>query len=78
MVKPLRLIVSPDSASGKFIARLEGSDVLIVEGTRQPLVDGARVLLAHDFDPAAPLTMPAAALGSTTVRMVRALRLPSA
>jgi hypothetical protein len=58
MVKaaPVRLIVAPGSA-GKFTARLEGTGEVIVSGTRQPLVDGARELLARGFDPAALLTM---------------------
>ena len=57
MAEPLRLIVTPDERPGQFIARLEGSSEPIVQHTRQPLVDGARVLLARGFDPAIPLTM---------------------
>ena len=52
----IRLIVAPESA-GRFTARLESTGEVIVSSTRQPLVDGARVLLARDFDPATPLTM---------------------
>jgi hypothetical protein len=52
----IRLIVAPEAA-GRFTARLESTGVLIVGGTRQPLVDGARVLLAQGFDPSTPLTM---------------------
>jgi hypothetical protein len=52
----IRLVVTPEAA-GRFTARLESTGELIVTGTRQPIVDGARVLLAHGFDPATPLTM---------------------
>jgi hypothetical protein len=58
MVKaaPIRLVVAPGSA-GKFTARLESTGEVIVTGTRQPLVDGARNLLARGFDPKTLLTM---------------------
>jgi hypothetical protein len=52
----IRLVVSPEAA-GRFTARLESTGELIVTSTRQPLVDGARELLARGFDPATPLTM---------------------
>jgi hypothetical protein len=52
----VRLVVAPASA-GRFTARLESTGEVIVAGTRQPLVDGARELLALGFDPATPLTM---------------------
>lgn len=53
----LRLIASPDRKKpGAFGAYLETGDVLVAGG-RQPLVDGARELLARGFDPAALLTM---------------------
>ena len=53
----LRLIASPDQKRpGSFIAYLETGDALVA-GSRQPLMDGARELLAHSFDPAALLTM---------------------
>ncbi len=53
----LRLIASPDrKRPGAFNAHLETGEAL-VESSRQPLVDGARVLLARGFDPASPLTM---------------------
>jgi hypothetical protein len=52
----IRLVVAPGSA-GKFAARLESTGEVIVAGTRQPLVDGARELLARGFDPGTPLTM---------------------
>jgi hypothetical protein len=55
-VEPTRLIATPDPRmAGRFTARLEGE--VIVTMTRQPLVDGARELLARGFDPATPLTM---------------------
>jgi hypothetical protein len=52
----IRLVVSPEGL-GRFTARLESAGDVLVAGTRQPLVDGARALLAQDFDPNAPLTM---------------------
>jgi hypothetical protein len=42
--------------AGTFTARLESGDV-VVTGTRQPLVDGARALIGLGFDPALMLTM---------------------
>jgi hypothetical protein len=57
VAETLRLIVRPDTLPGKFIARFEGPDELIVQGSRQPLVDGARVLLGRGFDSGVPLTM---------------------
>jgi hypothetical protein len=52
----IRLVVAPEAA-GRFTARLESTGELLVTSTRQPLVDGARVLLAQGFDPGTPLTM---------------------
>jgi len=52
----VRLVVTPEKA-GRFTARLESSDEVILHSSRQPLVDGARVLLARGFDPTTPLTM---------------------
>ena len=53
----LRLIASPDrKRPGAFIAYLETGDALVA-GSRQPLVDGARELLARGFDLATLLTM---------------------
>ena len=56
----IRLVVTPEAdlqKAGRFTARLESTGELIVAGTRQPLADGARVLLARGFDPGTPLTM---------------------
>jgi hypothetical protein len=53
----LRLIASPDRKRlGAFSAYLETGDALVA-GSRQPVVDGARELLARGFDPNTPLTM---------------------
>jgi hypothetical protein len=52
----IRLVVSPEGP-GRFTARLESTGAVIVAGTRKPLVDGAREMLARGFDPAALLTM---------------------
>ena len=56
----IRLVVTPEpdpEKAGRFVARLESTGEVIVASTRQPLVDGARELLARGFDPAALLTM---------------------
>jgi hypothetical protein len=52
----IRLVVESEAA-GRFTARLESTGEVIASMTRQPLVDGARVLLARGFDPGTPLTM---------------------
>ena len=53
-----RLIATLDpKRPGAFAARLESTSEEIVCSSRQPLVDGARELLARGFDPATPLTM---------------------
>ena len=53
-----RLIVTPlDSKPGRFSGRLESTGEVIVDSSQQPLVDGARELLARGFDLATPLTM---------------------
>jgi hypothetical protein len=52
----IRLVIAPETP-GRFTARRESTGELIVESTRQPLVDGARELLARGFDPATSLTM---------------------
>jgi hypothetical protein len=53
-----RLIVIPlEGKPGRFSFRLESTGEVIVSNTRQPLVDGARELLARGFDPATLLTM---------------------
>ncbi|SEP42877.1 hypothetical protein SAMN02990966_06123 [Rhodospirillales bacterium URHD0017] len=57
MAELLRLFITPDAGPGRFVARLESSDEPIVQGTRQPLVDGARVLLERGLDPTTPVTM---------------------
>jgi hypothetical protein len=55
-----RLLITPEADAqkgGRFVGRLESTGELIVAGSRQPLVDGARELLARGFDPPTPLTM---------------------
>jgi hypothetical protein len=53
-----RLIVIPlESKPGRFSGRLESTGEVIVTSSKQPLVDGARELMAAGFDPATPLTM---------------------
>jgi hypothetical protein len=56
----IRAVVAPEpdpEKPGRSVARLESTGEVIVASTRQPLVDGARELLAGGFDPATPLTM---------------------
>jgi hypothetical protein len=56
----IRLVASPEAdpqKAGRFTAQLEGTGQLLVANTRQPLVDGARELLARGFDRAPPLTL---------------------
>src|SRR5215510_10043856 len=58
--RPLVLVVAPEAEpqkAGRFNGRLASTGETIVRGSRQPLVDGARELLARSFDPATPLTM---------------------
>jgi hypothetical protein len=53
-----RLIIIPlDSKPGRFSTRLESTGEVIVGNTKQPLVDGARELLAIGFKSSTPLTM---------------------
>jgi hypothetical protein len=53
-----RLIVKVlPSKPGRFSAYLESTGAPVVTGSKQPIADGARELLAHGFDPATPLTM---------------------
>jgi hypothetical protein len=53
-----RLIVAAlEKKPGRFSAYLESTGDVIVTGSAQPLVDGARELLARGFDPGALLTM---------------------
>ncbi|MHC2582662.1 hypothetical protein ACVI1J_005163 [Bradyrhizobium diazoefficiens] len=60
-MSPVTLIISPYRSQrtgkrvhGQFEARLDGELVCI---SRQPLLDGARVLLAGGADPATPIAM---------------------
>jgi hypothetical protein len=48
-----RLILTPDPISGGYVARLDGDHVVT---SRQPVVDGARVLLRRGHSPDALLT----------------------
>ena len=48
-----RLIVTAlPSKPGRFRAHLASTGALVVSGSKQPLVDGARELLARGFQPA--------------------------
>src|SRR5262245_42598210 len=50
-----QLVVTPAGRPGRFTARLGGR--LVVASSRQPLLDGARVLLAEGADPRSRITM---------------------
>lgn len=52
-----RLLITSTGAPGNFTARLESDGMVIVRSSRQPLVDGARVLIELGFDPATLLAM---------------------
>jgi hypothetical protein len=68
---PTVILVSPIRTSpGRFQARLESTDELLVGSSRQPFVDAARVLVGKGYNPASTLEMRHA--GSDTV----ALRAP--
>jgi hypothetical protein len=52
----LRLVVTPEARPGRFTARLESGEVIVAD-TRQPLVDGARELIARGFAAGLLLTL---------------------
>jgi hypothetical protein len=55
---PLVIIVSRVQGSpGHYRAQLEGSDALLVQSSRQPFVDSARVLIARGHNGGTELTM---------------------
>lgn len=51
------IVVSEAKPVGTFTGRLESTGEVIVERTRQPLVEAARRLITMGFDPETPLTM---------------------
>jgi hypothetical protein len=51
------IVIALESKPGRFSGRLESTGEVIVASSKQPLVDGARELLARGFDPGTPLTM---------------------
>jgi hypothetical protein len=55
---PPLILVSPiRTAPGRFQARLGSTGELLVESSRQPFADAARVLVEKGYDPAAVLEM---------------------
>jgi hypothetical protein len=52
-----QIVIPLDGKPGRFSGRLESTDEVIVTGSKQPLADGARGLLARGFDPGMLLTM---------------------
>ena len=53
--RSVRLLIAPDQRPGTFTARLDGE--VIVTGTRQPVADGARILLDRGYAPDMIITM---------------------
>jgi hypothetical protein len=51
------IVIALPSKPGRFSAHLESTGAPVVTNSKQPLVDGARKLLAAGFDPATALTM---------------------
>jgi hypothetical protein len=49
------LVIKPAPKAGRFLGYV--GDELIVPSSRQPFLDGARVLLARGYDPATPYNM---------------------
>jgi hypothetical protein len=49
------LVIKPSGRAGRFLGYL--GDELIVPSSRQPFLDGARVLLARGYDPSTPYNM---------------------
>ena len=72
--RPIRLIVTPagtpDSKGPRFTARLERGEV-VVDDSRQPMVDSARVLLERGYPADALLTMRMAGKGFDSFRPAR-------
>jgi hypothetical protein len=54
---PIVISVSPRTSPGRFQARLESTDELLVDSSRQPFVDAARVLVGKGYNPASVLEM---------------------
>jgi hypothetical protein len=48
------LVIEPAGKAGLFVGRVGGE---VVVRSRQPFLDGARVLLARGYDPATPYNM---------------------
>jgi hypothetical protein len=48
------LVIKPSGRAGRFLGYI-GDDLIVT--SRQPLLDGARVLLARGYDPATPYNM---------------------
>jgi hypothetical protein len=67
---PVVIVVSSTKSAGHFQARLQQSNEVLVQNSRQPFVDAARVLVKRGQDPDALLVMKR--LGSDIV----ALRAP--
>jgi hypothetical protein len=57
LASPLVIVVSSTKSAGYFQARLQQSNEVLVKNSRQPFLDGARVLVAKGYDPNTSLVM---------------------
>jgi hypothetical protein len=54
---PIIIVVSPTESAGYFQAKLQGTDEVLVQKSRQPFLDAARVLVEKGYDPSVLLVM---------------------
>jgi hypothetical protein len=71
LASPLVIVVSPTKSAGHFQAKLQHTDEVLVQNSRQPFLDAARVLVERGYDPTALLLMKH--LGSDIVALKSAL-----
>jgi hypothetical protein len=57
LASPLVIVVSSTKSAGHFQARLQHSNEVLVKNSRQPFLDGARLLVERGYDPSALLVM---------------------
>ena len=57
LASPLVIVVSSTKSAGHFQARLQQSNEVLVKNSRQPFLDGARVLVERGCDPSSLLVM---------------------
>jgi hypothetical protein len=54
---PVVIVVSSTKSAGHFQAKLQHTDEVLVQNSRQPFVDAARVLVEKGYDPNVLLVM---------------------